>query len=129
MRATYDEAEDILTLSNGQPDAVSASFLRGPDGALHLGTEEGHDVVGFILLGASAYLPCARGTACDYDANADVLTIGEAVEDPALVTENGDFVGYWARDEADPDGVRHPVGVAVRRASVNLGKVVKALPA
>ena len=121
---TAGPADDVLRIRNGQQIADTAGFLRGPDVAVHLGTMKGHDVVGLVVIGASAYLPLALG----YDAESDVLTIGETTEARALMTENDDFVGYWQVDEEDPDGFRHPIAVAIRRASVHLAKVVAALP-
>ena len=124
MRVVYDKEADVLRIINGQPAADTASFLRGPDAAVDLATFDGHDIVGIIIIGASAYLPLGLG----YDAGSDILTIGESTNDPAFMTENGDFVGYWEMDEAEPDGFRHPVGVAIRRASAHLAKVISALP-
>ena len=40
-----------------------------------------------------------------------------------LVTENGDIVGYWVPDELDPSEFMDPIGVALRNASVHLGKM------
>ena len=123
MKATYDVESDVLRVYSGQRSAEGASFLRGPDAAVFLGTEGGHDVVGFLVLGASAYLPLGEG----YDAGSDTLTIGETTDVPELVTENGDFIGYWEVDVLEPDGFRDPIGVAIRRASEHLAPVLAAL--
>ena len=124
MRATYDQENDVLRVLDGQPIVVTASFVRGPDAALHMATKNGYDVVGFIVIGASPYLPLGLG----YDAESDTLTIGETTDDPALITENGDLVGYWELDPVEPDGFQDPIGVALRHASVHLAEVVAALP-
>ena len=120
MRATYDKEDDILWITTGQPSADSGSFLRGPDAAVFLGTENGHDIVGLEVLGGSFYLPLGEG----YDAESDSLMIGEAVNDPRRVTENGDFVGYRHQDEAGPGDFMDPVGVLVRNASKHLAPVL-----
>lgn len=123
MQATYDAEVDVLRVWNGQEIADTASLLRGPDAAVHLGTLEGHDVVGFLVIGASAYLPFGLG----YDADNDILTIGEVPDDPTLTTENGDLVGYWEVDEQEPDGFRDPIGLAIRRASKHLAPALASL--
>ena len=124
MQATYDAESNVLRVWNGQPIADTASLLRGPDAAVHLGTQGGHDVVGFLVVGASAHLRFEVG----YDATSDVLTIGDTVDDPLLTTENGDLLGYWEVDEQEPDGFRDPVGVAIRHASKHLAPAIAALP-
>ena len=123
MWVIYDKEADVLRMGSGQPIKDTSGLLRGPDAAVDMATDGGCDVVGFILTGASAYLPLGLG----YDPERDVLTIGETTDDPDLVTENGDFVGYWEVYVAEPGGVRLPVGVAVRRASMYLKKVLSEL--
>ena len=124
MQVTYDAVDDVLRVWNGQKAADGSSLLREFGTAVYLGTVDGHDVVGFEVMGATAYLPFERG----YDAASDTLTIGEMTDDPDLVTENGDFIGYWEVDEQTPDGFRDPIGVAIRRASVHLAPAIGALP-
>ena len=124
MKATYDVEGNVLQVLNGQAIADTASLLRGPDAAVHLGTAEGHDVVGFLVVGATAYLPFGLG----YDPDSDTLTVGETTDEPELVTENGDLIGYWAVDEQEPDGFRDPIGFAIRRASEHLAPAIAALP-
>ena len=124
MRVSYDSEADVLHMNNGQTIVDTATLAYGPDDlAVDLATSGGHDVVGCTLLGALAYLPLGRG----YDAEQDVLTIGDSTDDPAFVTENGDLVAYWQVSEADPDGPFDPIGLAVRRASVYLRDVLAAL--
>ena len=100
MRVSYNEVDSVLHITTGKRAVDGASFLRGPDAAVLLGTLGGHDIVGLIVIGAAAYLPLGRG----YDAERDILTIGETTDDTALITETGDFVGYWEVDASEPDG-------------------------
>ena len=120
MKVIYDQAVDVLRIIGGQPVADTASLLRGPDVAVDLATYDGHDVIGFTVIGASAYLPLGLG----YDAQSDTLTIGETTDDPALITENGDFIGYWQVGANEPNGFRDPIGVALRQASRYLESVI-----
>ena len=120
MQVIYDQEADVLRIVNGQPISDTASLLRGPDVAVDVATFNGHDVIGFTVIGASAYLPLGLG----YDAKSDILTIGETTDDPELITENGDFVGYWAALNPEPDGFRDPIGVALRQASKYLAPVL-----
>ena len=122
MRVIYDEEDDVLRMVIRHSAVGTEPFVRGPDAALDVAV--GHDVVGLIVIGASVYLPLGLG----YDAELDILTIGEMAYDPALITENSDFVGYWEVDEAEPERVLNAIGVAIRRASVHLAKVLAAQP-
>ncbi len=120
MRIIYDHEVNVLRVITETPDAVSASLLDDPGIAIDLATEEGHEIVGITVMGASAYIPLGnRG----YDAQTDTLTMGRTTDDPDLITENGDLVAYWQVDEEDSEGFGDPIGVAVRRASVHLAKV------
>lgn len=125
MRVIYDEEDGVLSMSIGRKAATGCeSFVRGPDVALDVANDNSYEVVGLIVIGASVYLPLGKG----YDAESDVLTIGETADDPALVTENGYFVGYWEVNRRDPDGSLQAIGVAIRRASVHLAQVLARLP-
>ena len=117
MQVNYDREANALHLTDGAPAATGASLLDDPGIVLELATAEGHDIVGLIVTGASAYLPLGEN---GYDLKTDTLVIGAKTDDPALITENGDFVGYWQLDELEPEGFKDPVGVAVRRASTHL---------
>ena len=118
ITVTYDKKVDVLRVTSDQVGKTSAGLLRGPDAAVDLATEDGYDVVGLEVIGASALFPHGRG----YDAKTDTLTIGETSADPQLTTENGDFVGYW--EAADPGEIRDPIGVALRHASRHLAALV-----
>ena len=120
MRVTYDREVDVLGILTDTPEAMCASLLYDPGIAISLATEDGHDMVGLEILGASAFIPLgSRG----YDAQTDTLTMGRTTGDPDLITKNGDLVAYWQVDQEDPDGFRDPIGVAIRQASVHLAKV------
>ena len=56
-------------------------------------------------------------------ADTDTLTVGATTDDPTLVTENGDLIGYWERDVDDPNGIADPIGFALRRASEHLASI------
>ena len=121
MKVSYYHIDDLLYIDTGTPDVVSASLLDAPGIVVHLATEDGYDIVGFTVMGASAYLPLGNG---GYDAETDTLLMGKSTTDPKYITENGDIIGYWQLDEYDPsDGYQHPIGVALRHASVHLAKV------
>lgn len=123
MKVSYDKDVDILYVGTGQNEATSASLLRELGTTVSLATKDGYDVIGFEVLGGSAYLPLGTG----YDAASDTLTIGETTDNPNLVTENGDFLGYWEIDPEYPDDVRDPIGVALRQASKHLAPITDAL--
>ena len=120
MRVRYDQEVDILSVMMDTPEAICASLLDGPDIAVSLATEDGHDIVGLEVLGASAFIPLGK---LGYDAETDILTMGRTTHDPELITKNGDIIGYWQVDEEDPDGFRDPIGVAIKRVSVHLETV------
>ena len=122
MRVNYDREANVLRMTNGAPVATAASLLDDPDVAVELATVDGHDIVGLIVIGASSYLPLGSG----YDAKTDTFLLGEKTDDPSLVTECGDFIGYWQVDELEPEGFWDPVGVTIRRASVHLANASSA---
>ena len=117
MRVNYDRESNVLHLADETPAATGASLLGDPGIVLELATSDGHDVVGIIVVGASAYLPLGKR---GYDAKTDILLLGSTTDNPALITESGDFVGYWQVDELELEGFKDPVGVAIRNASTHL---------
>ncbi len=117
MKVHHDDDADVLHITTEKRVATAASLLDDPNVAVELATEDGHDIVGLIVMWASSYVRSG------HDAETDTLLIGKAVCDPELITENGDLVAYWQVDDEDPDGYRDPIGVAVRRASVHLAAV------
>ena len=124
MRVKYDQEADVIYITTETSAATAASLLDDPNIAVELATSDGHDIVGLIIMWASSYLPLGKR---GYDPESDTLLIGKQTIDPKLITESGDIIGYWQVYEADPDGFRDPIGVAVKRASVHLAKV-KAVP-
>lgn len=119
----YDSEVDGLRIATDSGGAASASLLYNGDIVVDLATEDGHDIVGIGALCASLYLPLGKK---GYDAETDTLLMGNSTSDAALVTENGDFIGYWQADENDPDGFYDPIAVAVKHASVHLADVIAA---
>ena len=119
----YDNEIDALRVATDRVGATSSSLWHNSDIVVDLVTEDGHDIVGLGVMCASLYLPLGKK---GYDADTDTLLMGDSTSDPALITENGDFIGYWKVFEGDPDGFRAPVGVAIKNASVHLAEVVAA---
>ena len=124
MRADYDVKANVLSLTTEVPAKTSASLLDDPGVVVALAESEGHDIVGLIVMGAAAYLPLQRG----YDPETDTLLLGEKTNSPELITENGDFIGYWQVYEDEPKGFMDPVGVLIRDASKHLAPVIANLP-
>ena len=119
MRVHYDEEADVLVISTGE-HYVDTFTLRNDDHVAIDVSSNGQDVVGFLVMGASRFLSLKRG----YDPKRDVLTIGETTDAPAMVSKNGDFVGYWRPDEYHPDEFLEPIGVAVHQASKHLAPIL-----
>ena len=113
MLVSYDQQANVLRVTTDTPAVTAASLLDDPGVAVELATADGQEIVGLIVMGASAYIPFGKA----YNAESDTLLIGRTTGDPKLTTENGDIVGYWEVDNDDPDGFRDPIGVAVRQAS------------
>ena len=119
MKANYDADADVLSLTTGIQPATSASLLDDPDIVVDLAESDGHDIVGLAVMWASAYLPLKKG----YDPETDTLLLGTKNAPPDLITEHGDFIGYWHVDEDEPDSFMDPVGVLIRNASKHLAQV------
>ena len=124
MQVSYDEQDDVLFMREGEPGETCAGLLSTSGlVAVELATEDGHDVIGIVAIGASGYMSPWKG----YDAEHDILTIGETTDDPAFITENGEFVGYWQPYDGDPNDFWDPIGVAIRHASKHLAPVLARL--
>ena len=119
MKANYDVEADVLSLTTGIQPATSASLLDDPDIVVDLAEADGHDIVGLAVMWASAYLPLNKG----YDPETDTLLLGTKNVRSHLITEHGDFIGYWQVDEDEPDSFMDPVGVLIRNASKHLAQV------
>lgn len=113
MLVSYDQQANVLRVTTDTPAATAASLLDDPGVAVELATADGHDIVGLIVMGASAYIPFGKA----FNAETDTLFIGRKAGNPELTTENGDIIGYWEVDEDDPDGFRDPIGIAIKQAS------------
>ena len=119
LRVTYDEEVDVLCILTGERRGISATMPSpGPYIVVDLSKEGGYHVVGVEVIGASTYLPLGK---CGYDAESDTLVMGTVVDDPDLVTRNGDITTYWQPDEYDPNYYfMEPVCVAITEASKHL---------
>ena len=115
MEASYNKKNNILYLcSKGRIHAEELETAPGI--VVDLVGEDPQFPCAFSgieVSGASAFLPLGKK---GYDAATDTLTFGESTDVSKLITENGDFVGYWVEDPHDPDDAI-PIGVALRRAS------------
>lgn len=120
MSAHYDREADILHLTTERVSETGASLLDDPGIVLDLATADGHEIVGVLLMGASTYIPLGQG----YTRETDTLLLGRKVDPNLLITETGDFVGYWHNDPGDLDGVMDPVGVEIRHASKLIAQAV-----
>ena len=120
MLVSYDKEANVLHVTTEAPKATAASLLDDPGIAVELVTWDGHEIVGLIVMGASAYIPLGLG----YDSDTDTLFMGMKTSDPAHITETGDFVGYWQLDEDNPNGACDPIGVALKHASKHLAEVL-----
>ena len=117
MRTFYDSKANAWRLTTGDRGVTSTTLLDDDSIVIDLDTEDGYGIVGLTVMGPRAYLPLGK---VGYDAEADVLTFGVRVDDPARVTENGDLVAYWQVDQDDPDGLMDPVGAAIKNVSRHL---------
>ncbi|MCY3637943.1 MAG: DUF2283 domain-containing protein [Chloroflexi bacterium] len=123
MRVSHDThpQADILYFSTGTPDVGGSDILTAPGVVVFVGAEDGHDIVGIEIIGASAYLPLGKK---GYDAKTDTLMLGEKCAKPDLITQNDDFVAYWRVDKEFPDvGFLEPVGVAIKNASAHIANM------
>ena len=119
MRVDYDDEFGVLRVDAAKR-AVSSSLHDNVNIYVHMATEDGRDIVGFAIMGAGYYLPL--GKRC-YDGKTDTLTLGDTTDAPELISECGDFVGYWDAESAEEGEYEIPIGVALKRASVHLAEV------
>ena len=121
MLVSYDDdvRVDILSVSSAVSDgSYELECDRGV--VVHLANDEGREIVGFFIMGASHYLPLGKK---GYDAKTDTLMLGKITDSPEFITQSGDFIGYWGPDPDFPDEPNVPIGVALKRASVHLAEV------
>ena len=121
MRVSYDKEHDILALSTGQPQLDGASLYDYVGAAVLFGTDGGQDIVGVETMAASYWF--GKG----YDSETDTWVLGDTTEDTKMITEDGDFIGYWKSDEVDAAEVPDVIGVAIRNVSKHLGVVKRSL--
>ena len=122
LKVLYDQEVNALNILTDEVEAEDTCIPLRDEGSVVLGVSYGdmRHIVSIEALGASAWLPLGKR---DYDAETDTLKIGLCSGEEMLVTENGDIVGYWMPDELDPSDFMDAVGVALRNASVHLGKM------
>ena len=119
-KCSFDTAHGTLLVSTGQPSTTFENLAEDEYTVVELNGDDPR-VVGVIVQHAEPYVALEKG----YDAAMDTLTIGRTTDDPALISENGDFVGYWQPDTAEymDDGALEPIGVTLRNASQHLGNM------
>ena len=118
-QCSFDTEHGTLRISTGQPSTTFQNLAEDVYMLVEL-NEDNPSVIGIVIQHAEPYVALKKG----YDAGMDTLTIGRTTDDPALISENGDFVGYWQPETAGyMDGALEPIGVTLRNASEHLGKV------
>ena len=122
LKVLYDREVNALNILTDETEKEETCIPLRDEGSVVLGVAYGdmRHIVSIEALGTSAWLPLGKR---DYNAETDTLTIGLSSGDEVLVTENGDIAGYWVPDEMDPSEFMDPIGVALRNASVHLGKM------
>ena len=124
MELDYNSLDDVLHLGPEGQVEDGCALLDNPGIVLLTGTDGGCDIVGAVIMAASYHMSLRHG----YDAKSDTLLLGKDTDDSALITKNGDFVGYWKLDEDDLNGLWEPTGVAIKQASEHLAPVLEILP-
>ena len=122
LKVLYDQDVNALNILTNEVEMEDTCIPLRDEGSVVLGVPYGDmcHIVSMEALGASAWLPLGKR---DYDAETNTLTIGLSSGNKVLVTENGDIVGYWVPDELEPSDSMDAIGVALRNASVHLGKM------
>lgn len=135
LKVDYFPEDDILRVSTGQEALDGATLLADVGVEVDLGTYGGHDIVGFSVISACAYVgayfspakikksqrtgkvnPCVS-----YDEETDTLTLGDPANNPLFRTsDGGGIVGHWKPDEADDSGYWDLIGVSLKEASRHL---------
>ena len=136
LQVSYDQECDILDLYTGERCFDGASLLAPEvSGVVALiKTDDGYDVAGLIVMGASDYLsphfarketgqpvPRANPPIAAYDPATDTLTLGYTTADPALITQdNAYLIAYWQSNPAYPEDCNDPIGVSILNAAQHL---------
>ena len=136
LRVSYDQEFNILDLDTGERCSDGASLLAPALSgiAVRIKTDGGHDVAGLIVMGASACLsphfarketgqpfPLVDPPISDYDRETDTLTLGFTADNPAMITQDNDYlIAYWQPDPNDAEDFLDPIGVSLLNASQHL---------
>lgn len=142
LTVRYDDEVDVLEMNIGQPPVISASLEEEMNIAVKLGTEDGHDIVGVLLIHATSFLSpyfapkdemiqAVKGgwkhPICNYDWKSDRLDLGCTDTPPDFTTSaNGQLFAHWEPDELQPGGAPwRIVGVSICDASQHLAPFFK----
>ena len=142
LTVRYDDEVDVLEINIGQRPVISASLEEDMDVAVKLGTHDGHDIVGVLLIHATSFLSpyfAPKGEAihtvkngwkhpiANYDRKSDRLDLGCTDTPPGFTTSaNGQLFAHWEPDELEPDGTPWKiVGVSICDASQHLAPFFK----
>ena len=136
LTVRYDDEVDVLEINTDHPSVISASLADDMNVAVKLGTRDGHDIVGVLLIHATSFLspnfaPNSTGASIDprgkhpisnYDRKSDQLNLGCTDTPPDFTTSiNGQLFAHWEPDQLEPSGIPwRIVGVSIREASQHL---------
>ena len=135
LKVDYYPDDDILRISTGQKAMDGATLWDAVNVEVDIGTDGGHDIVGFSILSASAsvcpYFALAHtrwlhqagkgNPVASYDKETDTLTLGVSASDPSHRTADGGcIVGHWKPGEADGEDYWDIIGVSLKEASKHL---------
>ena len=133
LRVSYDQEFDILYANTGERCYDGASITDLFDVAAEIKTKGGYDLAGLIIMGDTYYLspwfipvqearPANAGDRqlSSYNPATDTLTFGFTTDDPAMITQDNEYlVGYWQPDPEDADYFPL-IGVSLLNASKHL---------
>ena len=136
LSVSYDQEVNILDLDTGERCSDGASLLPPEVSGIvaRIKTDGGYDVAGLIIMGAAASLsphfarretglpvPLVKPPISTYDPATDTLTLGYTTDDPALITQDNDYlIAYWQPDPAYPEDCNDPIGIAILNAAQHL---------
>ena len=124
MEVNYYPDDDVLLIIKSG-DGRSGGTLRDDFGVIFTFEDVGNENITRVdIHDVSHLLPldADRG----YDADTDILTMGDKPDADYRVVDNDDFVGYW--QECDGGRYWDIVAVDLRRASEHLAPVIAELP-
>lgn len=136
LQVSYDQESDILSLDTGERCFDGASLLAPEVSGIAalIKTDGGYDVAGLIVMGAASCLsphfarkgtgqpvPLVKPSISTYDPATDTLTLGFTTDDPALITQDNDYlIAYWQPDPEDAADFADPIGVSLLNAAKHL---------